>query len=171
MSETLQETPQHLPHLDQQGTDFLLRYQDHFHAHLAFLEGAVEGLLDRRKDPNYHPSLDHYVDRALTQLRRTTDPAQLYRLVGEIYGYLGRKLPPGVPYVWHSLQDQPGCAHPDYAQYRKWEQEVATPALAALGYTVTRWWSGEQDSFGALIRCGQAVRDDQPGLSFYFIYG
>lgn len=40
----------------------------------------------------------------------------------------------------------------DSIRYAEWEREVATPALEALGYTVTGWETTDGDSFGPLVR-------------------
>ena len=53
--------------------------------------------------------------------------------------------------------------------WAKWENEIATPALQALGYTNIRWHMGERDSFGPLSRV--VLCDDSNGIRHKFIYG
>lgn len=53
--------------------------------------------------------------------------------------------------------------HVDYCDSRRyylWERDVAEPALRALGYSVGSWWSGDEDSFGPLVRCVSITKDD-----------
>lgn len=60
--------------------------------------------------------------------------------------------------------------HPDCfgRAYWKWETDVASPALTALGYQVGIWYSADEDSFGPLIR---EVKLTQNGSSEIYFYG
>jgi hypothetical protein len=53
-------------------------------------------------------------------------------------------------------------------EYDGWEQNVATPALQALGYEVVSWTTGEKDSFGPLSR---VVTVRKEGAMERFVYG
>lgn len=53
--------------------------------------------------------------------------------------------------------------------YVDWEAEIATPALEAVGFTLTWCWcNGEADSFGPLSRKTYAVKD---GKHYVISYG
>lgn len=52
--------------------------------------------------------------------------------------------------------------------YTRWEDEIATPALIALGYSVRQWWSADGDSFGPLVRAVEVVKD---GVKKTYTYG
>lgn len=61
--------------------------------------------------------------------------------------------------------------HPDYADrahYRRWERDIAAPALEALGYAYKVTYTGEADSFGPLSRVMVADKD---GTTHYLVYG
>lgn len=55
--------------------------------------------------------------------------------------------------------DHPDCF--DSHEYASWEREVAAPLLRAQGYEVVRWFSGDEDSFGPLVRCVELLRDGE----------
>lgn len=52
--------------------------------------------------------------------------------------------------------------------YGDWEENVAKPALVALGYSAVRFSDGERDSFGPLSRIVWAVKDR---VTHKFMYG
>lgn len=53
-------------------------------------------------------------------------------------------------------------------EYYLWEDNIAKPALEALGYKDIVFADGERDSFGPLTRIVYAKKDD---ISIKFIYG
>jgi hypothetical protein len=49
------------------------------------------------------------------------------------------------------------------------EQEVLSPGLEALGYTLrTKWFTGDGDSFGPLTRC---IKVEKDGVRSTVVYG
>lgn len=64
------------------------------------------------------------------------------------------------------LFNHPNCF--DSRSYDLWERDIAKPALEASGFTVGRWWSEDEDSFGPLIR---AVRLTKNGVTETYFYG
>lgn len=61
-----------------------------------------------------------------------------------------------------------GYCHRDYT---RWEEEIATPALIALGYSNISWSTGERDSWGPLTRICTAHLDGDPVSTIRFVYG
>ena len=57
----------------------------------------------------------------------------------------------------------------DASRYWVWEDNVATPALEKLGWSVTCWEMGEYDSFGPLSRIA-CCRHKETGETAAFIY-
>ena len=55
------------------------------------------------------------------------------------------------------------------ATYRDQEIEILQPRLEALGYSEIKWYDGERDSFGPLIRKCSAT--DPDGKSVELFYG
>ncbi len=53
-------------------------------------------------------------------------------------------------------------------EYWRWEQQIATPRLQSLGFTVVRWWTEDGDSFGPLVR---AVTVEWYGDEYVLTYG
>lgn len=64
------------------------------------------------------------------------------------------------------LFNHPDCF--DSIGYWRWEKEIATPALEALGYRVSGWSTGDGDSFGPLVRTVQLTKD---GVTKTYSYG
>jgi hypothetical protein len=52
--------------------------------------------------------------------------------------------------------------------YWRWEEQIATPILQSMGYTVVRWWSSDRDGFGPLERAVSVTKD---GVVYEFTYG
>ncbi len=61
--------------------------------------------------------------------------------------------------------NHPDCF--DSRRYALWERSVATPVLEAAGFSVGAWWSGDQDSFGPLVRCVSLTKSGKTHTYFY----
>lgn len=62
------------------------------------------------------------------------------------------------------------CNHPDCfdsVHYDRWESEIATPALRALGYEPSNWRTTDGDSFGPLVRGVDLTKDGETKSYFY----
>lgn len=64
------------------------------------------------------------------------------------------------------VSNHPDCFHSTF--YGRWEKEVATPALRALGYEPSDWRTTDGDSFGPLVRGVTLTKD---GVSKQYLYG
>ena len=53
-------------------------------------------------------------------------------------------------------------------EWYDWEKQTAEPKLLELGYKITRWYTGDGDSFGPLTRVVVVEKD---GKREEFIYG
>lgn len=62
--------------------------------------------------------------------------------------------------------NHPDCFHSDH--WRRWETDVATPALRASGYEPSGWCTTDGDSFGPLVRGVTLTKD---GVSKDYFYG
>ena len=52
--------------------------------------------------------------------------------------------------------------------YWRWEERIATPLLNKANVRVVKFWTGDGDSFGPLVRCVRCVVDD---TSIQLCYG
>lgn len=59
--------------------------------------------------------------------------------------------------IGEDLFNHPDCYSLTF--FRRWEDDIATPALVSAGYRVIRWYSGDHDSFGPLVRCAVVEKD------------
>lgn len=57
------------------------------------------------------------------------------------------------------------CFHTDH--WRRWETDVATPALRAAGYEPSNWHTTDGDSFGPLVR-GVTLTKDGAAKNYYY---
>ena len=71
---------------------------------------------------------------------------------------------------WIELHEVPGVTSFDaypVTEYRRWEEEVARPALEAAGWKVGPFYTSEGDSFGPLIRSVVCRRGAEEQGFFY----
>ncbi len=59
------------------------------------------------------------------------------------------------------------CSQSGDKWYFDWEDEIAKPALEALGYSHVKFRTGDGDSFGPLTRIVSATKD---GITYQFMY-
>lgn len=64
------------------------------------------------------------------------------------------------------ITNHPDCFHP--VHWRRWEIDVATPALRAMGYEPSGWCTTDGDSFGPLVRGVTLTKD---GVRKQYFYG
>lgn len=65
-----------------------------------------------------------------------------------------------------SVTNHPDCCHS--ARYDRWEREIATPALRALGYEPANWRSVDGDSFGPLVRAVDLSHNGGPAATYTY---
>lgn len=63
------------------------------------------------------------------------------------------------------ITNHPDCFHSTF--YDRWEREIATPALRALGYEPSGWRTTDGDSFGPLVRAVDLSKDGKTESYFY----
>lgn len=75
---------------------------------------------------------------------------------------------------WNDLLDllpDDICNHPacfDSVRFREWEEEIATPALRALGWEPKCWRTTDGDSFGPLVRGVTLVGSDGTRKDYFY---
>jgi hypothetical protein len=78
----------------------------------------------------------------------------LYVIAPDLHPTFGRE--------WNSTD-------PNKKHYAATEQEVLSPGLEKLGYTLrTKWFTGDGDSFGPLTRC---IKVEKDGVRVTVVYG
>lgn len=63
------------------------------------------------------------------------------------------------------ITNHPDCF--DSRNYDRWELEIATPALRAMGYEPSRWRTTDGDSFGPLVRAVDLTKNGARKTYFY----
>lgn len=64
------------------------------------------------------------------------------------------------------ITNHPDCFHS--TRYARWEREIATPALRALGYEPKDWRTTDGDSFGPLVRAVDLSHNGGPAATYTY---